>query len=238
MQTTRMLENSLASAIAFLPHVLAALVILAIGLIVAKVLETATRRLLMTVGIHRRSAAREVLGQGPALERLPTTAGRIVYWMLALVTVGLAVDALHLAWLSAGVARVLAYVPNVLAAGAVVVAGYFGGNFLYRKASSREAGMLFWARLGRGTIFALVAFMALQQLGIATAIVTIAFAVALSALAVAGALAFGLGNRELAGRVTRDWYERRGARNGRYEPTALETPTRHEAEEPVVYPKH
>ena len=62
--------------------------------------------------------------------------------------------------------------------------------------------------------------MALQQLGIATAIVTIAFTVALSAMAVAGALAFGLGNRELAGRVTRDWYERRGPAYRKYEPTS------------------
>jgi hypothetical protein len=60
--------------------------------------------------------------------------------------------------------------------------------------------------------------MALQQLNIATAIVTTLFTVAISAMAVAGALAFGLGNRELAGRVTRDWYERlSGPRYRRFE---------------------
>jgi hypothetical protein len=237
MEITRMLENSLGKVVAFLPNVLAALVILAIGLLVAKVLEAVTRRSLMAAGLHRRTAAREVLGQGPALERLPTTAGRIVYWVLAVVTVGLAVDALHLVWLSAGVARVLAYLPNVLAAAAIVAVGYLAGNFLYRKASSREAGALLWPRVGRGAIFALAAFMALQQLGIATAIVTIAFTVALSAMAVASALAFGLGNRELAGRVTRDWYERRGLRRREYEPTVIEGPAGHQENEPT-YPKH
>jgi hypothetical protein len=237
MEITRMLLNSLGRAVAFLPNILAALVILAIGLLVAKVLETVTRRLLMAAGLHRRRAAREFLGQGPALERLPRTAGRIVYWVLALVTVGLSVDALHLTWLSAGVARVLAYLPNVLAAGAIVAVGYLAGNVLYRRASSRESGPL-WGRLGRGGIFALAAFMALQQLGIATAIVTIAFTVALSAMAFAGALAFGLGNRELAGRLTRDWYERRGPRYRRYESAGHEAPVGHEEEEPVGYPKH
>lgn len=76
--------------------------------------------------------------------------------------------------------------------------------------------------------------MALQELRIATAIVTIAFTVALSAMAVAAALAFGLGNRELAGRVTRDWYERRGVRYRQYEPAA----DAEEEPEPLVDPKH
>lgn len=235
MQITRMLESSLGRMIAFLPNVLAALVILAIGLLVAKLLEAATRKLLTAARLHSRSGAREVLGQGPALERLPHASGRVVFWVLALVTVGMAVDALHLAWLSAGMARVFAYLPNVLAACAIVAVGYFAGNFVYRRAFGRESGALL-GRLGRGGIFALAAFMALQQLGIASAIVTIAFTAALSAMAVAGALAFGLGNRELAGRITREWYERRGTRAQRYEP-GLPAPTPRPPEEPA-YQKH
>ena len=223
MRITHMLGDAFGRAVAFLPNILAALVILAVGLFVAKIADRVTRRLLRAAGLDRRLAARQLLGQGTSLERVPPAGGRIVYWVLALVTVGLAVDALHLAWLSAGVARVLAYVPHVLAAGAIVLAGYVAGNFLYGKVIRGEAATHLWARLTRGAIFALAAFMALQELGIATAIVTIAFTVALAAMAVAGALAFGLGNRELAGRVTRDWYERRsGPRYRRYAPASRE----------------
>ncbi len=50
--------------------------------------------------------------------------------------------------------------------------------------------------------------MALQELGIATEIVTTAFAILFGAIALALALAFGLGSRELAGEITREWYER------------------------------
>jgi hypothetical protein len=50
--------------------------------------------------------------------------------------------------------------------------------------------------------------MALQTLGIAPDIVTTAFAILFGAVALALALSFGLGNRELAGEVTREWYER------------------------------
>jgi len=50
--------------------------------------------------------------------------------------------------------------------------------------------------------------MALQELGVATDLVTTAFAILFGAVALALALSFGLGNRELAGEVTREWYER------------------------------
>ena len=63
------------------------------------------------------------------------------------------------------------------------------------------------ARVGRGGVILLAVFMALQELGIATDIVTTAFAILFGAIALAMALAFGLGNRELAGQVTREWYE-------------------------------
>ena len=54
----------------------------------------------------------------------------------------------------------------------------------------------------------LAVFMALQELGVATEIVTTAFAILFGAVALALSLAFGLGNRELAGEVTRTWYHR------------------------------
>jgi hypothetical protein len=63
------------------------------------------------------------------------------------------------------------------------------------------------ARLGRGGVILLAVFMALQELGIATDIVTTAFAILFGAIALALALSFGLGNRELAGEITREWYE-------------------------------
>ena len=54
----------------------------------------------------------------------------------------------------------------------------------------------------------LAVFMSLQELGVATDIVTTAFAIIFGAIALALALSFGLGNRELAGEVTRTWYQR------------------------------
>jgi hypothetical protein len=57
-------------------------------------------------------------------------------------------------------------------------------------------------------VILLAVFMALQELGIATDIVTTAFAILFGAIALAMALAFGLGSRELAGEIMREWYAR------------------------------
>jgi hypothetical protein len=57
-------------------------------------------------------------------------------------------------------------------------------------------------------VIVLAVFMALQELGVASEIVTTAFALLFGAIALALALSFGLGNRELAAEVTREWYNR------------------------------
>ena len=63
------------------------------------------------------------------------------------------------------------------------------------------------ARVAKWVIVLIAAFMALQQVGVSEDIVTTAFSLILGAVALAAGLAFGLGNRELAGEITRRWYE-------------------------------
>src|SRR4249920_1986595 len=109
MRITAALGDAFGRVVSFIPNLIAAAVILAVGFLVAVALERVTRRVLIAVGLDRRPLARRVLGESPSLHRLPSIGGRVVYWVAALVTCGVAVDALHLGWLSAGVARVLGY---------------------------------------------------------------------------------------------------------------------------------
>jgi hypothetical protein len=88
-----------------------------------------------------------------------------------------------------------------------IVLGGFVGGLIMASAGGLHGGP--WlARIGRGGVIVLAVFMALQELGIATDIVTTAFAILFGAVALALALAFGLGNRDLAGEIVREWYER------------------------------
>ena len=70
-------------------------------------------------------------------------------------------------------------------------------------AGGKNAG--FMAALARTAILVLVVAMGLQQVGVASEIVNIAFGVLIGAISVAAALAFGLGSREAASRIVDNW---------------------------------
>jgi hypothetical protein len=107
--------------------------------------------------------------------------------------------------------ELVSYIPSVIAAVVIItvgiVLGGFVGGLIMASAGGIHGGPTL-ARVGKGGVIVLAIFMALQELGIATDIVTTAFAILFGAVALALALSFGLGNRELAGQVTREWYDR------------------------------
>jgi hypothetical protein len=129
--------------------------------------------------------------------------------MFAVLTV--AANALGLTALAEVFAELVSYLPSVIAAIIIILVGIVLGQFVHGlilASAGRIHGGPTLARVGQIGVVMLAVFMALQQLGIATDIVTTAFAILFGAVALGMALAFGLGNRELAGQITRDWYER------------------------------
>ena len=72
-----------------------------------------------------------------------------------------------------------------------------------RTSTTRQAGLL--AVATRVSIIVLASAMGLRQMGLANEIITLAFGLLLGAIAVASALAFGLGARDVAGRTVEDW---------------------------------
>jgi hypothetical protein len=83
------------------------------------------------------------------------------------------------------------------------------------------------AKLSKGAMVGIAFFMALQEVGVSEEIVTAAFTLVLGAVALAAGLAFGLGNRDLAGAMTRRWYEegRRRRRERRQQDAAGSEPS-------------
>src|SRR5438045_6325472 len=123
----------------------------------------------------------------------------------------LASNALGLKSLADVMSTLVSYIPSVIAAIVIVLVGIvlggFVGGLIQASAGGLHGGRAL-ARTGRGGVILLAVFMALQELGIATDIVTTAFAILFGAIALALALSFGLGNRELAAEITREWYNR------------------------------
>jgi hypothetical protein len=193
---------------------LAALVILFAGYLLAKVLERLTERLLRRI---RFNYLLERGGVTQAVERSGThvnptrVIANLVFWLVMFTVIVLASNALGLKSLADVMSTLVSYIPSVIAAIVIVLVGIvlggFVGGLIQASAGGLHGGRAL-ARTGRGGVILLAVFMALQELGIATDIVTTAFAILFGAIALAMALAFGLGNRELAAEVTREWYER------------------------------
>ena len=93
---------------------------------------------------------------------------------------------------------------EVLLGGSILVIGFWLAN-LAHDAISRASERTGLARLVRIAILGLVIAMGLRAMGIADDIVNLAFTLTFGSVAVAVALAFGLGGREAAGRQMEHW---------------------------------
>jgi hypothetical protein len=208
------LQQSFAQLGVFVPSLFGALVILFAGYLLAKLVEKGTARLLRRVRLN------DMLERGgvmQAVERSGThlnparVIANLLFWLVMFVVLVVAANALGFQSLANVFSELVSYIPSVIAAIVIVIVGIvlggFVGGIIMASAGGLHGGPTL-ARVGRIGVIVIAVFMALQELGIATDIVTTAFAILFGAVALALALSFGLGNRELAGEITRSWYER------------------------------
>jgi hypothetical protein len=208
------LEQSFALLGEFVPALFGALVILFAGYLVAKVVEKGTARLL------RRLRFNQLLERGGVLQAVERSGSHLnpakvianlLFWMVMFAVLLIAASAIGLDSLANVFTELMSYIPSVIAAIVIIILGIVLGGFVGGLIMASAGGLHggpWLARIGRGGVIVLAVFMALQELGIATDIVTTAFAILFGAVALALALAFGLGNRDLAGEIVREWYER------------------------------
>lgn len=197
-----------------IPALLGALIIVFAGYLLAKVLERLVDRFLRRVGLNamleRGGVMRAVERSGAHLNP-SRVLSNLVFWLVMFAVILVAANALGLESLASVFGELVSYIPSVIAAIVIIlvgiVLGQFVGGLIAASAGALHGGRAL-ARVGSAGVILLAVFMALQELGIATDIVTTAFAILFGAIALALALAFGLGGRELAGEITREWYER------------------------------
>lgn len=109
--------------------------------------------------------------------------------------------------LTAIVQGVLRIAAQVLSGVVVFAVGLYLAQLAFRVISGMDGtSSKMLAQSARIAIIALVGAMALQQMGVATSIVNLAFGLLLGAVAVAVAIAFGLGGRDVAGEQLREWF--------------------------------
>jgi hypothetical protein len=212
-QINRLVEQSssrILSGIAnFLPGVLALIVILLVTFLVAFIVRVALGRFLRRVNfdevVHHWGFP-EVAEWSP--QRSPSRMlVRIVYWIIVLIGLLIAVNALDATLTSTLVMRLLDYIPNVLAALVILAVGTYAARFLARSVLISAVNFRIQSArlvsLGvKWMVMVVAAAMALEQLGIGGQIVTLSFAILFGGIVLALALALGLGSKDM---VRRSW---------------------------------
>lgn len=208
------LQNSVEQLYLYVPALVGALVILFAGYLLARLIGNATERLLRKIRFNRlleRGGVMRAVERSGAHVNPTRVAANLAFWLVMLGVIVLAANALGLQSLANVFSELVGYIPSLIAAVVIIIVGIvlgdFVGGLIMASAGSIHGGPTL-ARVGKGGVLLLAVFMALQELGVATDIVTTAFAILFGAIALALALAFGLGSRDLAGEVTREWYSR------------------------------
>lgn len=130
--------------------------------------------------------------------------GVIIQVGVVLFGIVTATEILQLEQLTDIVTAVMGIAAQVLVGVIIFAVGLYIANLAFRLLKSSGTSNLL-AQVARVFILAFVGALALNQMGIATSIVNLAFGLLLGAIAVAIAVAFGLGGREVANEQLREW---------------------------------
>jgi hypothetical protein len=208
------LSNALNAFLAAIPLVIGALLIIIIGWIIAGILARITTEVLRRVGADRLFAdyGSRVYGDRTRTIQPSVVAGELVKWLVRLVFLVAAANVLGLTQVSELLNDVLLWIPNLIVAAIILMVAPLLARFVRGtiEVGAGEMGFSNAPLLGRIAEIAIVAFaviIAINQIGIAANLVNILFIGVVAALALAFGLAFGLGGRDVASRLTEQWYE-------------------------------
>ena len=211
------IRKMLETILAYLPILFGALIILIVGWIVAKAIRRIVDWLLKAARFDMladKAGITGILRKGDLKISARELVSRLIYWLIMIMVLVMAVDALGLPKSSEVLASLFAYVPRVIAALLVLVVAMFLASFVsgivHTAASNAKmprpelfAGATRWAIV----IFA--ANIALVELGIAPLLVTTTFNIVLGGVCLALAIAFGLGGKDAAARYLEEFREKR-----------------------------
>jgi hypothetical protein len=206
---TQPASNMLNAILGAIPDIFAAALVLIIAYVVGRVVAGLITNLLTGVGFNA-VLARLGLGKEPAEgERTPSeVVGYLVLVAIMLFATVEATRLLGFVLLAELVSQFVGFAAQVILGLIIFAVGLYLSNLAAKTVEASgvtQAGLL--ALAARISILVLAGAMTLRQMGLANEIINLAFGLLLGAIAVAVALAFGLGGRELAGRQLQGWID-------------------------------
>lgn len=202
--------------IGMLPNLVIAIILLFVGLVVAKVIRG------VLTGTFKRiklDTLFEKIGLAEIFNKIGLKAGpsvvipKIIYWLILLNVISTAADAAGIQDISNLLDQIMAFLPKVLTASIILLIGFIVADMIQNAAFAAmdRIGLEYAGSLSRilfGFIFVLVLTVALAQLGIETELLNASVKIVLAGLSLALAISLGLGLKTLAGQIVAGVYAR------------------------------
>ena len=191
-----------AQIIDFLPRLICAGLIMTIFCFVANLAGTLVSNLLSGTGFNKMPQKMGLVAETATMSTSPSDlAGKAAFGIIGLIGAAQAVKLLELETLSSFIAEATDFAVPIIIGCAILGVGLWLGNMAKKAilASNMEnSGTM--SNVAFGGIMVLTGVIALKRMGLAGETVDLGFGLALGGLALAAALAFGLGGRDAAAR--------------------------------------
>jgi len=193
----------------FLPNLLAMLVILIIGLVVARVLRAVLVRFLTAIKFDSwsdRMGMTTLMRKGDLWAKPSLALGSIMYWIMILVAVMMGLSALKIAAVDNLVGQFFTYLPRAFSSILILLVGYVLAGFISRTVliAAVNSGYHYAKLLAeaiRLLLIVLILAMVLEQLQVAPGIVLAAFSIIFGGIVLALSISFGVGGIDAAKRM-------------------------------------
>ncbi len=215
-------EDAVNQTIGLAPKLVAMVVVLIVGFIVARVLAGLAVKISERIGLQTAAEKGGVVEsmQHMGIERtVPQIVGTIVFWLLMCVFLMASFNILGLTTVTVALERVVAYIPKMLVATVVIVVGLLVEALLngISSTSADRVGISSAQQVATGCYYVLAGLVfiaAFEQLEIKFELLNYALLIAFTALSAGFALAFGLGGREVMGGILAGYYVRQRMQAG------------------------
>lgn len=201
----------------FVSSLCAIILILLVGWIIARIIKNVVVRLLDVLQLDsfvEKVGVDKILAKGGIKYSISELIGVLSYWIIMLIALVIAISAVNLNGQAASLLNtIVLYIPRVISAIFILVVGIFFASFVNAAVQTaaanigvEQAGLL--ARLSQFIIIIFTIDIALKQLMIDIGAIENAVLIILSSLGLAFALAFGLGCKDIAGRLTQEFLDK------------------------------
>ncbi len=204
------------SFLQILPVIIGAILVFAIGLVLAYWVKRFTIEILRVLRIEKLSAVSGIdkyLKKAELKLGLVELVATLLEWLVIYVFFLTFVDILGLTSVSQVLAKVLGYIPNIIAAALIFGAGYFVANLVEGLVRGAFASVDHEAAkpVGKGArwlVIIIAFFAAVDQLQIARGLIATFFQGLSYTIVLAVGLSVGLGAKDLVSRMLNDWYDK------------------------------